>query len=124
MGDQAARDLVDCFLNAVEARDFERMRQCLSTEKFSYISPIESFDNTHDFIARASRVAPITERIERRKLFLDGDDVCVIYNFITTMDELARTRIAQWMKIEAGKIVAIELFFDAHAYVSMFESQD
>ncbi len=124
MDEKAARDLVDCFLNAVEARDFERMGQCLSPQQFSYVSPIETFDNAEDFIARASRVAPITKRIERRKLFVDGNEVCVIYNFITTMDALAVTRTAQWMRVESGKIVSIELFFDAHAYASMFEMQD
>ena len=124
MDEKVARDLVDCFFNTVEARDFERVSQCLSPKKFAYVSPIETFDNAEDFVARASRVGPITERIERRKLFVDGDEVCVIYNFITTMDALAVTRTAQWMKIESGKIVSIELFFDAHAYASMFESQD
>ncbi len=124
MDKKAARDLVDRFLNAVEARDFERMGQCLSPQKFSYVSPIETFDNAEDFVARASRVGPITKRIERRKLFIDGNEVCVIFNFITTMDALAVTRIAQWMKIESGKIASIELFFDAHAYASMFDSQD
>jgi hypothetical protein len=108
MDEKAAQDLVDCFFNAVEARDFERMGQCLSPEKFSYVSPIETFDNADDFVARASRVGPITKRIERRKLFVDGNEVCVIYNFITTMDTLAVTRTAQWMKIESGKIVSIE----------------
>jgi hypothetical protein len=55
----------------------------------------------HDFIASTSHVVAITKRIEHRKMFIDGDEVCVIYNFVTTMDALASTRIAQWMKIKA-----------------------
>ena len=57
-----------------------------------------------------SHVAPITKRIEHRKMFIDGDGICVIYNFVTTMDALANTRIAQWMKIKTGKTASIGYF--------------
>ncbi len=63
-----------------------------------------------DFIASTSHVAPITKRIEHRKMFIDGDEVCVIYNFVTTMDALGSTRIAQWMKIKMGKTASLGYF--------------
>jgi ketosteroid isomerase-like protein len=122
MSEQGVREVVEAFFDATEARDFERAELCLSPTDFSYESPIDTFHNAHEFIADISRVGPITKRIERRKLFVDGDEVCAIYNFITTMDALANTRVAQWMKIKEGQIVWIEVFFDAHAYASMFES--
>lgn len=119
--EQAVRALVDEFFDALEARDFERLVQYLSAEAFSYLSPIDRFDNAHDFVEDITRIGPITKRIERRKLFIDSNEVCAIYNFMTTLDVLATTRIAQWMKVKNGKIVSIEVFFDAHAYASMFE---
>lgn len=121
MKEPTVRDLVDCFLDAIEAREFEQAQRCLSGDEFFYLSPIETFANAADFIADASRVGPILKRIDRRKLFVDGDEACAIFNLITTIDALANTRVAQWMKVRNGKIVSIEVFFDAHAYSSMFE---
>ncbi|MBA2410111.1 MAG: hypothetical protein H0V62_10190 [Gammaproteobacteria bacterium] len=116
------RELVDCFLDAIEAREFEQAQRCLSDDEFLYTSPIDIFDNAADFIADISRVGPILKRIERRKLFVDGDQACAIFNLIATMDALANTRIAQWMKARNGKFSSIEVFFDAHAYSSMFDT--
>jgi hypothetical protein len=121
MNEQSVREFVDCYFDAIEARDFERAQWCLSSQEFYYLSPIQSFDTARDLIAYISCVGPITKRVERRRLFIDGDEVCAIFNFITTLEALASTRVAQWMKIKAGKIVRIEVFFDAHAYASMFE---
>ncbi len=123
MSEQSVRELVNEFFNAIETRDFERAARCLSPDEFYYLSPIDSFVRARDFIADISRAGPIVKRIERRRMFIDGNDVCAIYNFITTMDALANTRVAQWMKIKDGKIISIEVFFDAHAYASMFEAR-
>ncbi|MGH8500907.1 MAG: nuclear transport factor 2 family protein [Gammaproteobacteria bacterium] len=122
MNEPSVRDMVDAFLDAIGARDFEQAQRCLSADEFFYLSPIETFDNAADFIADVSRVGTILKRIDRRKLFVDGDQACAIFNLITTMDALSNTRIAQWMKVKNGKIVSIEVFFDAHAYASMFET--
>lgn len=121
MSKQSVRQAVNAFLDAIEARDFEQVERCLSREEFYYFSSIESFDNARDFIDAASRVAPITKRIERRRMFIDGDEACTIHTFFTTMDAIASTRIALWIKTKAGKIVSIEAFFDAHAYASIFD---
>ncbi len=74
-----------------------------------------------DFIASVSHVAPSTKSIEHRKMFINGDEICVIYNFVTTMDALASTRIAQWMTIEAVRSPQSRCFSDAYAYMSTFE---
>jgi hypothetical protein len=121
VGAPSVRRIVDLFFDAVEARDFEQAGRYLSPAQFFYFSPIESYDNAQDFIDAAGRVAPITKRIERRRMFIDGEEVCIIYNFFTTMDALASTRVAEWIKIKAGRIVSIEAFFDARAYASMFD---
>jgi hypothetical protein len=114
VGAPSVRRIVDLFFDAIEARDFEQAGRYLSPAQFFYFSPIESYDNAQDFIDAAGR-------IERRRMFIDGEEVCIIYNFFTTMDALASTRVAEWIKIKAGRIVSIEAFFDARAYASMFD---
>lgn len=117
-----AIEIVEEYLTAIESRDFERARQYLADEGFVYRSPLGTVEDPDAFIADISRVGPIMKSIERHRSFVDGNDVCLILGVSTTIQELAHTRLAQWMSIEGGKIKTIEVFFDARAYARMFEA--
>ncbi len=112
-------EVVNAFLDAFEAREFERARVLLSNETFSYQSPIESFTNADEFIASISRVGPILERIERCKTFVHGNDVCSILKIHTTMDTLNAAPVAQVTTVVGGKITVMEAIFDATEYNKM-----
>ena len=116
-----ADDVVNAYLDAIAARDFARVRELLADEGFSNRSPISTFDDADAFVADISRVGPILERIERRRQFVEGEQVCVIVNYVTHMDQRRVTPVVHWMRIAGGKIAAIETFFDARAYAEMFE---
>lgn len=116
-------DIVNAFLDAIENRDFDRARACLSSDGFSYQGPIDHFDDAHSFIKDISAIGTILERIERRRMFLDGDEVCAILTYETTLDELESTRIAHWIRVRHGRICRIESFFDARAYARMFNPE-
>ena len=112
-------DVVNTLLDAFEARDFERVRSCLSDTEFTYSSPIESMTNADNFIASISRVGPILERIERIKTFVKGNDVCSLLRVYTTMDTLDATTVVQVSTVVDGKVTAIESIFDATEYNKM-----
>ena len=88
MSESAAEKIVSAYLDALEGRDFERLRTFLSDTGFSYRSPVSKVDNADDFILIISRVGPILDNIERVRTFVDGDDVCNILRFRTTMETL------------------------------------
>lgn len=114
-------DVVNAYLDAIAVSDFAQARRCLVDEGFSTRSPISSFDDADAFVADISRIAAILDRIEQRKVFVDGNDVCVILNYVTYMHKRQVTPVVHWMRIAGGKIVAIETFFDARVYVELFE---
>jgi len=120
----AALALVKAFLDAIEQRDFERATRCLSTQGFRYVGPTRTFDRADLCMQDLSRVGSILRRIEWRKIFVDGNDVCVIFDLLSTMPGLDVVRIAAWFHVLAGRIAALEVFFDAHPYASMFEPAD
>ena len=122
MTPQKPEDVVNAFLDAFEARDFERARSFLSDDDFSYRSPIESFNNADDYIVTVSRVGPILERIERCKTFIDGNDVCSILKIHTTMDTLNATPVVELITVVDGKITSMEAIFDATEYNKMIVS--
>ena len=121
MTESAAEKIVTAYLDALEDRDFERLRTFLSDTGFSYRSPVSVADNADDYIIIISRVGPILESIERVRTFVDGDDVCSILKFRTTMETLKEVPVVQLTSVANGKIVAMEVFFDASEYNKMFD---
>jgi ketosteroid isomerase-like protein len=121
MTESAAEEIVTAYLEALEDRDFERLRTFLSDTGFSYRSPVSVADNADDYIIIISRVGPILESIERVRTFVDGDDVCSILKFRTTMESLKEVPVVQLASVANGKIVAMEVFFDASEYNKMFD---
>jgi len=116
-------DVVNSFFDAMEARDFERAETLLSADDFSYVGPIDNFDNAGAFIRDISRIGSILEGLNRRRMFVDGDEVCAIVTYETTLEVIESTRIAHWIRVEQGRITRIESFFDARAYAGMFDPQ-
>jgi len=121
MTGSSALQVVDGYLKAIAARDFEGARGYLADEGFVYRSPLGALEDPDRFIADISRVGPIMKGMERHRTFVDADEVCLILSVSTTIQELAHTRLAQWVKVEGGRIKSIEVFFDARAYARMFE---
>ena len=113
-------EVVNAYIDAIAARDFPRARAWLSDGRFSTRSPISAFESADAYVTDISRVGLILEGIERRRVFADGNDVCVILNYITRMDRRQVTPVVHWMRVEDGKIVSIETFFDARAYDAFF----
>lgn len=116
-------ETVVAFLDAFEARDFDAARALLADEGFRYDGPIDHFDDATSFIDNISSIGQILERIERRRVFADGSDVCVICSFWTTIDEIEHTRVALWCRAEGARITRIESFLDVRAYARMFDPE-
>jgi predicted SnoaL-like aldol condensation-catalyzing enzyme len=114
-------EVVNAYLDAFEDRDFERARQYLSDTSFHYHSPVSDAGNADAFTINISRLGPILERLERRKVFTQGNEVCVIMHLITTMEHLKDVAVVQLVTVVDGKITDMEVFFDASEYNKMFD---
>jgi hypothetical protein len=113
--------LVRAYFSAISQRDFAQLQSFLDPASFRYVSPTRVFNSATAYIADVARIETILKRIELRHMFREGDEVCVIYDFLSTLPELERVRVAAWFHIASGKIDQIEVFFDAHPYLSFFE---
>ncbi len=120
MSQLTPEDTVAAFLDAIEARDFEAARKYLSDTRFTYSSPVSRTDNADTFIIIISRIGPILESIERRRTFTDGNEVCSILKYRTTMEAIEEVPVVQLATVLTGKITALEVFFDASEYNKMF----
>jgi limonene-1,2-epoxide hydrolase len=114
-------DVVERYLDALTRRDYTAARRCLANSHFRYRSPIGSFDSADDFVAELWRLGSIMEGITICAACTSGKDVCHVYELRTRWSELVVTRIAQWSRVEDGRICEIEAFFDAQRYAELFE---
>jgi len=119
----APLDVVNGFLDAIEAGDLDTAASFLSSAHFSYRGPIDRFHSADEFLADIARLSSILKRIERRRFFADGDEVVAIVTYVTTVEDIANTRAAHWVRVADGRIVSIEGFLDARAYARMFEPE-
>lgn len=114
-------EVVDAYFEAFAARDFDGLRACLSNGPFRHRSPIATIDDADTFAAYISRVGPVLEGLERRRTFVAGSEVCAIVDYRIRISELMVVPVAIWFQIVAGRIAAIETFFDASEYRRMVE---
>jgi hypothetical protein len=121
-GEGSALEVVEAFLAAVEAGDLEAARRYLSDGPFAYLGPTGAFERPDAYVADMGRLQLILKRIERRKVFADVEDVCVILDVHTTLADLAHNRMAVWLTVQGGRIVRIEVFLDASPYHRLFEA--
>ncbi|MCG5500583.1 hypothetical protein [Ectothiorhodospira lacustris] len=120
---QAPETVVSRYLQAIEGHDYERARHCLVEPGFCYISPISRFNDTERFIEHMSLTGGILQRIEIRKQFVDGPDVCHFMVFHVQISEKMKVDVVQWAQVREGRIARIEALFDAHPYRILFESE-
>mgnify|MGYP001240474540 CR=1 FL=1 len=113
--------LVESYLTAIERRDFGCLENILAPEGFTYLGPTQRFSSATAFIQDLERIGSILKRIERRRLIVDGEDVCDIFDLCSTIPELEQVRIACWFRLRNGRIYSIETFFDARPYARLFE---
>jgi hypothetical protein len=112
---------VEAYLDALAVHDYERARACLSDVEFRYESPVSVFTNADDFMLHLSLSAGILQRVDRIKVFADGEDVCHFLDMVIQLSDKETVRAAQWCRVSNGRIVRIEFLFDAHQYRMMFQ---
>ncbi|MCG5515872.1 MULTISPECIES: hypothetical protein [unclassified Ectothiorhodospira] len=112
------------YLRAIEVHDYDAARSLLSDHGFFYKSPISQFSDADAFVGHMSLSGSILQRIEVRRTFVDGPDVCQFLVFHVQLSEKMAVDLVQWVHVDvgAGCIDRIEALFDAHPYRSLFDA--
>lgn len=70
----------------------------------------ETFGKPLDFI---EMLRTYKGKYDIKKMFVDGDDVCVLYDLVTTGPIVY---MSSWYQVKEGKIVSINTVFDPRAF--------
>jgi hypothetical protein len=115
-----AAQVADDFFEASTNKEFERARSLLHDD-LSFEGPLESFSDADLYIESLKPLSGIVTGADKQKVFVDGDDVCVIYDLKTA--PIPSSRTCEWYRARDGKIASLSVVFDARPFAPMFEAR-
>jgi len=108
------------FFDAWMSKDFERARELLHDD-VAFEGPIETFSDADSYVASLRQLSGIITGVQKQKVFVDGDDVCVIYDLKTAPVPSSRT--CEWYRVHGGKVASVSVVFDARPFASLFQAR-
>ena len=88
-------------------------------ENLAFQGPIDTFNNAKDYLQAINRLGQIVTSVHKRKIFVEGKDVCVVYDLVTSTPA-GTVPCAEWIHADQGKVKSIQVFFDARPFAAMF----
>jgi hypothetical protein len=101
-------------LEAWTSGDFQGARALLD-DHVQFTGPLGHTEGADAYIEGVRGVAETLQGIDCRRVFGDGEDVCIIYDLITKSPSAA-IPTAGWYRVRHGRIVAVTAFFDARGF--------
>jgi hypothetical protein len=104
------RDVVLSYIEAMDKRDYATARNYLLESVFIKGPAGEAFRSPDEFLKMMEKQRG---RYDLKKIFVDGNDVCLLYDFVT---ETVATFFCSWYQVKEGRIASIQTVFDPRAF--------
>jgi hypothetical protein len=111
-------EIVSSFQHALGQGDFAAARKLLADD-LSFQGPFDCFRKPEPYLEALKKLHPIIKGVKVHKLFLDGDDACLLYD-METNTPAGTAFISEWFHVRDGKIASIRAVFDARPFAPMF----
>jgi hypothetical protein len=111
-------EIVQSFKQSLGKGDVAAARKLLHDD-LSFRGPIDAFDHPEPYLEALKKLHPIVQRIDMKKMFVDGNDVCLLYDMVTNTPA-GTAFIAEWLQVKGDKIASIRTVFDARPFAAMF----
>ncbi|HMF39778.1 MAG TPA: nuclear transport factor 2 family protein [Polyangia bacterium] len=98
------------YLNAVGKQQYDRLEAMLAPD-LQFRGPSMTRTSAGEFLGALKRLGAIHVRNDVKRVFVDGDEVCVIYDFVTDTQAGALPTI-EWLRFDGDRIGAIDLYYD------------
>jgi SnoaL-like domain len=118
MESSSASQIVESYRAALGSGDFAMARK-LMQDDMTFQGPLDTFNKADDYLEATKKLASIIQRIDLKKVFVDGEDVCVLYDMVTKTPA-GTAFIAEWYQVKNGKIAALRAVFDARPFAALF----
>jgi len=106
------------YIEAVGQKRFETLPAFLHAE-LDFGGNIAAAHGADAWAAALQRLSPILVRNEIKKVFVEGNEVCVIYDFVTTVCPVPSV---EWLVFDGDKIKSIFLLFDRSRWPEVMQA--
>jgi len=106
------------YFEAWSKKDYDKSGRYLD-DNLSFVGPIDTFSNAKDYLEAIRKLGQILVEVRRKKAFVDGGDVCFIYDLVTNTPA-GTVPCAEWIHADNGKVRSIRVYFDARPFAAMF----
>ncbi len=114
----SAVEVVQAYMQVLGSGDMASARRYLH-DHFSFKGPIDTFDKPEPYLQAVKKLHSMVKRVDMKKVFVDGNDVCVLYDLVTNT-QAGTAFIAEWYQVKGDKIASIRVVFDARPFAAMF----
>lgn len=107
------------YLDAVGKKDYRAVEELLAPD-LQFVGPVTSRSSARDYIGALVRLGAIHVRNEPTRVFVDENEVCVIYDFVTDTPAGALP-VIEWLRFEGRRISSIRLYYDRVPWKGVLE---
>jgi len=97
------------YIEAVGRKDFDRVASLLHTD-LEFQMPGKTMHGAAEYLGALKRLGAILERNDVKATIVDGNDVCVVYDFVTDTAAGAVPSV-EWLTLEEGRVRTVRLIF-------------
>ena len=115
---QANETVARAYLEAIATKDLARVEALIDPD-IRFSGPAMALDGARDVLAALQRISAIHVRNDIKRVFSDGDDVCVIYDFVT--DTAGALPTVEWLRFAGGRIRSVNLYYDQVPWLKVRE---
>lgn len=115
---QTQEKLALAYLDAVAKKDIDRVASLVAPD-IRFIGPASTTNGARDVLAAFRRISVIHVRSDIKRVFSDGDEVCVIYDFVT--DTAGALPVVEWLRFEGDRIRSINIYYDQAPWLKLRE---
>lgn len=108
----SAKEVVLSYIKAMDSRDYASARKYLGDNVRVKGPAGEAFRSPDEFLGMMQQQHG---HYDLKKVFVDGDDVCVLYDF---RSKTVTTFFSSWYQVKDGRIVSIQTVFDPRAFAA------
>ena len=112
-------DVFRSYLERFTAGDVDGAADLLADE-FTFVGPVLQANGKAEFLAGAGWLGSIVRGCEMHRQWVDGDEVCSVYEFkVETPVGAGSIPMAEWSVVKGGKLVSSRLLFDTAAMTAL-----
>ena len=108
------KDLALGYVSAVGKNDFDELGSLFHPD-LQFTGPYVTLQGAEAYTQALQRVGAIRSRNDIKKAFVDGNEACIIYDFVTTLASGVVPSV-EWLEFDGDRIKSIRLFFDRETF--------